>query len=70
MDAYVLKQADGSYRCHNLHLADEAYHRNVINAVMVSNKAEAEYWSNSLNTYNDDDNYSVVSITIFESKEQ
>ncbi|MGG3448720.1 hypothetical protein [Domibacillus aminovorans] len=34
MKAYVLKEKTGRYRCHNVYVKDESYHRNIVNASM------------------------------------
>lgn len=63
--AYVLKELkSGRYRCHNVYVSDEAYHKNIINASMYDTLEEAEYYKDSINRMCNEEFVKIVPVTI------
>lgn len=42
MKAYALKESTGRYRCRNVMVSEEEYHRNIVNACLYDDKKVAE----------------------------
>ena len=62
--AYVLKEKTGRYRCHNIFVDNEEYHRNVANALMFHSKKRAEMQARVTNRAFGEDFLKVVEVVV------
>lgn len=49
-NAWALKETDtGRYRCRNLYVKEESYHRNILNAELYNSELEAKVFAKKMN---------------------